>query len=119
MPTAVVVVTAGNESRVFPVTGSDYAFSVTLHQTDGTETTNVIHITADGVYMQESTCDNQDCVEQGTVTLANRDERALYNMIVCLPNNVMIELYTPEELVALFTTTDSTSSDTTSSDSAQ
>ena len=99
---AYVVVTAGNESRIFPVMDEEYAFSVVLHQPDGTQTENVIHITTDGVYMEKSTCDNQDCVEQGTVTLDNRTDRALYNMIVCLPNQVMVELYTPEELVALF-----------------
>ena len=51
--------------------------------------------------MKSSPCDNQDCVKQGEVTLANKDERILSNMIICLPNQVVLELYTPEELLEL------------------
>ena len=65
------------------------------------EMTNVIEVTPDSVRMHESTCDNQDCVEQGIVSLENKDRRVLQNMIICLPNEVVLELYTPEELTAL------------------
>ena len=65
------------------------------------EMTNVIEVTPDSVRMHESTCDNQDCVEQGVVSLENKDRRVLQNMIICLPNEVVLELYTPEELTAL------------------
>ena len=58
----------------------------------------VIEVTEDSVCMAESTCDNQDCVLQGTVTLENKDSRVLQNMILCLPNEVILELYTYEEL---------------------
>ena len=36
---------------------------------DGSTAMNWIHLTPDGVYMEDSTCENHDCVEQGTVTL--------------------------------------------------
>ncbi|MBQ4580915.1 MAG: NusG domain II-containing protein [Clostridia bacterium] len=62
---------------------------------------NVIAVTPDSVWMHESTCDNQDCVLQGTVSLSNKSERVLQNMILCLPNEVILELYTPEELAAM------------------
>jgi hypothetical protein len=62
---------------------------------------NVIEVTPDSVRMRESSCDNQDCVEQGVVSLDNKDERVLQNMVICLPNEVMLQLYTPEELTAL------------------
>ena len=42
-------------------------------------------------------------MEQGEVSLSNREERLLGNMIICLPNNVTLELLTPaeaEELIA-------------------
>lgn len=68
---------------------------------DGTEAVNVIHLTPDGVYMEDSTCENHDCVGQGEVTLENRDERILSNMIICLPNQVILELYTPEEVLEM------------------
>lgn len=62
---------------------------------------NVIAVTEDSVCMHSSSCDNQDCVEQGTVTLKNRDGRVLQNMIICLPNEVVLELFTPEEVAQL------------------
>ena len=70
--------------------------SYTIRQGDDTE--NVIHVTPDSVTMESSTCDNQDCVLQGTVTLENMTERVLANMIICLPNEVTLELHTPETL---------------------
>lgn len=65
------------------------------------EHVNVVEVTEDSVKMAESTCDNQDCVEQGTVTLENRSKRVLQNMIICLPNDVALELYTYEEMLAV------------------
>lgn len=63
---------------------------------------NVIEVTENSVWMAESTCDNQDCIYQGTVTLENKSERVLQNMILCLPNEVILELYTYEELLAAY-----------------
>ncbi len=60
---------------------------------------NVIEVTEDSIKMAESTCANQDCVEQGVVSLENRDDRVLRNMIICLPNDVALELYTYEEML--------------------
>ena len=68
---------------------------------DGTEAENVIHLTPDGVYMEDSTCEGHDCVDQGVVTLENRMDRILGNMIICLPNQVTLQLYTPEEILAM------------------
>ena len=68
---------------------------------DGSTAMNLIHLTPDGVYMEDSTCENHDCVEQGTVTLENRYERILSNMIICLPNQVILQLYDPAEVQAL------------------
>ena len=62
---------------------------------------NVIHVTEDSIYMESSSCDNQDCVLQGTVSLDNMAERVLGNMIICLPNQVTLELHTQESLVSL------------------
>ena len=65
-------------------------------------TTNTVHITPDSVWMEHSSCDNQDCVDQGTVTLENMESRVLYNMIICLPNQVVLELHTAETLASAF-----------------
>lgn len=58
---------------------------------------NVVEVTEDSICMHSSTCDNQDCVLQGTVTLENRADRVLQNMILCLPNEVVLELLTETE----------------------
>lgn len=65
-------------------------------------TSNTVHVTPDSVWMEHSSCDNQDCVDQGTVSLDNMDSRVLYNMIICLPNQVVLELHTAETLAAAF-----------------
>ena len=62
---------------------------------------NVVAVTPDSVTMHSSTCDNQDCVLQGTVSLENRNDRVLQNMILCMPNEVVLELYTANEVAAL------------------
>ena len=62
---------------------------------------NVIEVTPTSIKMHESSCDNQDCVEQGTVSLENYKQRVLQNMIICQPNEVVLELYTTEELAQL------------------
>ena len=68
---------------------------------DGTETENIIHLTPEGVYMEDSTCENHDCVNQGEVTLQNKADRILANMIICLPNQVTLSLFTPEEVLEM------------------
>lgn len=67
----------------------------TIEQEGGAK--NVLRSTGRGVVMEFSTCENQNCVHQGEVSLDNMDSRALGNMIVCLPNKVIVELLTPEE----------------------
>ncbi len=47
--------------------------------------------------MHASNCDNQDCVHQGKVTLDNRENRVLMNMIICLPNRVVLTLLDAQE----------------------
>jgi len=55
-------------------------------------TINRIHITRESVHMESSTCENQDCVGQGMVTLENYRSRILGAYIVCLPNGVTVEM---------------------------
>ena len=68
----------------------------TIHQEEEKE--NTIYITQNSVHMLSSTCDNQNCVQQGIVTTENRERRLLGNMIVCLPNQVLLELVSRNEL---------------------
>ena len=79
----------------------EYSYHLKQTLADGTEAENVIHLTQDGVYMEDSTCENHDCVQQGIVTLENRNERILGNFIICLPNQVYLQLFTPEEILEM------------------
>ncbi|MBR5302913.1 MAG: NusG domain II-containing protein [Clostridia bacterium] len=63
---------------------------ITLRQDDGR--INKVHITPEKVYMESSTCDNQDCVQQGEVHVDTYKDRILGTYIICLPNNVSIEM---------------------------
>ena len=82
----------------------EYTKTIRQEMPDGTEAINVLHITADGVWMEEANCEGQDCVMQGEVTLENREERILWNMIICLPHELTLELITREEAIELLKT---------------
>ncbi|HWR23565.1 MAG TPA: NusG domain II-containing protein [Feifaniaceae bacterium] len=58
---------------------------------------NELYITEDGAVMHAATCDNQDCIKQGEVTLGNYQSRVLGSWIICLPNQVSVELVAGEE----------------------
>ncbi len=64
-----------------------------VHIDQGSGKVNDVEISADGhVYMKDSTCDNQDCVKQGEMTADNIEQRPMRNWVVCLPNEISIEL---------------------------
>ncbi len=79
----------------------DYVYPLRQAGGDGREIVNVIHVTPTGVCMESANCENRDCVLQGEVTLGNKGTRLLGNMIICLPHQVVLELYSTEELLAL------------------
>ncbi len=71
---------------------------IELIQKDGKK--NVVRVTRGSIIMHSANCDNQDCVHQGLVSLENRDKRVLQNMIICLPNQVVLELLDAQEAQA-------------------
>lgn len=75
---------------------ADNAFRIARQ--DGGE--NMICIGKNSFYMESSNCDNQNCVQQGEVTLDNREERLLFNMVICLPHELQLELLTRAEAEA-------------------
>ncbi|MBR6028651.1 MAG: NusG domain II-containing protein [Clostridia bacterium] len=82
--------------------GEEYVYPLTQRMADGSTAVNYIHVTDEGVYMEASTCENQDCVREGLVTLDNRGERILGGWIVCLPNQVYLQLFTWQEVQAMY-----------------
>lgn len=85
-----------------PAPGEDeYVYPLIQTLADGSTIENDIHVTSEGFYMEYSTCDNQNCVDEGEVTFENRDSRILGNAVLCLPNGVCLELYTIDEVIAM------------------
>ncbi|MBR5231597.1 MAG: NusG domain II-containing protein [Clostridia bacterium] len=93
-----VYISAGNEGRWFALPEGEPG-DITIKNE---EQVNVIRLTNHSVMMASSTCDNQDCVNQGEVSLENLSTRVLYNMILCLPHQVTIELYTQQEMIMMY-----------------
>lgn len=83
-----VVLTVGGRQYGEPIP-MDRDKIITLKQEDGK--INKVHITPEKVFMESSTCDNQDCVMQGEITVENYKTRVLSTYVICLPNNVSIE----------------------------
>lgn len=57
---------------------------------------NIIRIEDGGVHMEFSSCKNQLCLQQGTLTADNWPHRAMGRSIICLPNTVLVELVLDE-----------------------
>ena len=99
---AYVLVSTATQMGFLPLPDEgEYSYHLEQILPDGTPAENVIHLTPDGVWMEESTCENHDCIDQGHVTLDNRADRVLGNMIICLPNQVTLQLLTPEEILEM------------------
>ncbi len=95
---AFLLVTMGNNVYApIPLTGETY-----YKLTNGTGV-NIVHVTETSINMHEANCDNQDCIEQGEVTLENKDTRILSNMIICLPNQISLQLFSREEIIEWMT----------------
>ena len=75
--------------------------AIVQRQADGTEWTNILRMTPEGFRMTEADCEGHDCISEGEVTLENRQDRLLGNMVVCAPHRLTLYLYTPEEAAGL------------------
>lgn len=53
---------------------------------------NLIVIQDGAVFVREADCGNQDCVQQGAMSLNNYTQRFLGNLILCLPHKLEIQL---------------------------
>jgi len=84
-----VVITVGNRQYGDPIP-MDREKIITIKQENGQ--INKVHITPEGAWMEYSTCDNQDCVGQGHITMDNYKTRILSTFVICLPNNVTVEM---------------------------
>lgn len=63
----------------------------------GNDIVNHVEIKDGAIYMSGSTCPDQQCVGQGEISMDNYEQRVLRNWIVCLPNQVTVELTLEDE----------------------
>ena len=100
--TAYVLVQTAQGAGLLPLPAEgEYRKTVRQVMADGSEAVNVLHVTPEGFWMEEANCEGHDCIEEGIVTLENRDTRALMNMVICLPHQLIAELVTREEALVL------------------
>lgn len=93
-----VLVQLQNTAGLLPLPQEgEYTKTIRQKMPDGSEMVNVLHITPTGFWMEESNCEGHDCIGEGEVTLENRQERILGNMVICLPHTLMVYLITREE----------------------
>ncbi len=88
----VIITVNGQEYARIPLSSPQ---TVTIDQGDGK--VNVVEVSDHGAVMLSSTCDNQQCVHMGEVTLDNWEVRTNQAFIICLPNRVTVELAVKEE----------------------
>lgn len=63
----------------------------------GNDIVNHVEVRDGAIFMADSTCPDQQCVDQGEITAENYDTRVLRNWIVCLPHQVTVELMLEDE----------------------
>lgn len=81
--------------RLFAAATLDETQDVEVAQESGE--VNIVHIENGVVTMAYSSCKNQLCLHQGELSADNWTQRALGRMIICLPNQVLVELALSEE----------------------
>ena len=99
---AYVLVRLQNGAGLLPLpTEGEYTKTIRQTAPDGSEAVNVLHLTTNGFWMEDANCEGHDCVNEGEVTLENREERVLWNMVICLPHQLSAELITRQEALDL------------------
>ena len=95
---AYVLVRMQNFTGLLPLPAEgEYTRTIRQSQDDGTEAYNTLHLTANGFWMEDANCPGHDCINEGEVTLENRETRVLWNMVICLPHQLSAELITRQE----------------------
>lgn len=99
---AYVLVRLQNGAGLLPLPlEGEYRKTIRQIADDNTESINVLHLTPNGFRMEDANCEGHDCINEGEVTLENREERVLWNMVVCLPHQLVAELITREEALSM------------------
>lgn len=70
---------------------------ITLSETDYV----VVGVGKNYFNMDESSCPDQVCITEGEVTLENRETRLLSSYIICMPNGIVLEMRSAQEMLDL------------------
>lgn len=68
---------------------------ITVDQGDGK--VNHVQVKDGTIFMADSTCADGLCVSQGAMSPENYENRPMLNWIICLPNQVTVQLRVDEE----------------------
>ena len=68
---------------------------ITVDQGDGK--VNYVEVKDGSIFMADSTCADHLCVQQGSMDPGNYEDRPMLNWIICLPNQVTVQLRIDEE----------------------
>lgn len=63
---------------------------ITIDQGDGK--INYVEVKDGSIFMKDSTCADHLCVDQGAMSPENYEKRPMMNWIICLPNQLSVEL---------------------------
>lgn len=63
---------------------------ITIDQGDGK--VNYVQVKDGAIFMEDSSCADHLCINQGAMSPENYEKRPLLNWIICLPNLVTVEL---------------------------
>jgi hypothetical protein len=68
---------------------------ITVDQGDGK--VNHVEVKGGAIFMADSTCSDGLCISQGKMSPENYEDRPMLNWIICLPNQVTVQLRVDEE----------------------
>ena len=69
--------------------------TITVDQGDGK--VNYVQVKNGSIFMADSTCSDGLCISQGEMNPDNYEDRPMLNWIICLPNQVTVQLRVDEE----------------------
>lgn len=73
-----------------------------LKVTQGEDQYNLAKVEQGVIHMMSASCPKHECIMQGALSLENRDLRAMQSSIICLPNQVVLELLDEKQARAYY-----------------
>lgn len=78
----------------------DRDFELSIEQNEGQY--NIAQVRGGVIHMAQASCPKHECIGQGSLSLENREFRAMQSSIICLPNQVVLELLDEKQARAYY-----------------